>query len=314
MQMIGLIVPAGFELSSFAPLTVFEAANAVLGERRYITRLLSESGGPQRGALGVEVITQPLGEPTYDTLIVAGTSLMTVASVREAELLQAACHGVRRIASIRLGAFMLAEAGLLDGRRATTHWAFVEELQRRFPAITVEIDSIFVEDGPIWTSAGMTAGVDPAVGMLERDIGVEATLDVARQLVVGQRRQARDPQLPMTLALVPKSDRVQRALSHARANLRAALTVEELAEAACLSPRQFGRVFVEETGCSPARAIEKLRLEAAKLLISSGRLTIEAIAYETGFRDADRMRRAFHRAFGKGPGAVRRSAEHRIAI
>lgn len=314
MQLIGLFVPQDFEASAFAPLSVFQAANAVLGEDRYVTRLLSEHGGRVCGAFGVELMTQPIGVPAFDTLIVAGAGLVEPGNASVTEFLNAAVARVRRIVCIRLGAFALAEAGLLDGRRATTHWAFTDELQRRYPAVRVEHDSIFVEDGAVWTSAGMTAGVDLAMGLIERDIGTEATREVGRHLVVGQRRYGRNQQRPETIANEPRSDRVQMALSHARANLRSALTVDELADAARLSPRQFSRVFGEETGCSPARAVERIRLDAARLLVSQGRLAIDTIANETGFGDPERMRRAFQRAFGQSPRAMRRLADPRVNI
>ena len=314
MQLVGLVVPPDFEVNSFAPLSVLEAANLVLGERRYVMRILSEDGGALPGSLGIEVITQPLGSPDYDTVMVAGGSFAAPTGGRTVAFLRAASCQTRRIAAIRLGAFALADAGLLDGRRATTHWAFVDRLSHGFPEVTVEGDSLFVEDGPIWTSAGMTAGVDLALSMIERDIGVDAAFEVARMLVLGERRHARHRQRSETMRLAPKSDRVQRALEHARANLRSALTVEELASAAHLSPRQFGRVFLEETGYSPARAVEMLRLEAARLLVSQGRLAFETIAAETGFGDAGRMRRAFARAFGQSPGDLRRTAGPRVNI
>jgi transcriptional regulator GlxA family with amidase domain len=313
MQLIGLIVPAEFEVSSFAPLSVFESANAVLGERRYLTRLLSSMGGPISGSFGIEVMTHPLGEPVCDTLFVAGTGSAATDGDASDFLLQA-CDSARRVAAARRGTFALAELGLLDGRRATAHWEFAEEFKARFPKVQFEDDSIFVEDGAIWTSAGMTAGVDLAMQLLERDIGAAATLEVTSQMVVGERRYARHQQRPASNALQPKTDRIQMALAHARANLRSALTVEDMADAACLSPRQFTRLFGEETGCSPARAVETLRLEAARLLVSQGRLAIDTIADQTGFGDAERMRRAFQRAYGQSPRAMRQLAQVHVNI
>jgi transcriptional regulator GlxA family with amidase domain len=218
----------------------------------------------------------------------------------------------RRIASICIGAFTLAQAGLLDGRRATTHWLYGRELQSRFPKIRVEIDRIFIADGPVWTSAGMTAGIDLALGLVERDVGPEAARVVAKALVVHHRRAGGQSQHSALLELDAKSDRVQEALVFARRNLHEPLSVERLAEAARLSPRQFSRVFRIETGQSPARAIENLRLEAARLALEQGRRPIEAIAKETGFGDRERMRRAFLRAFGQTPQAVR-NASHPLA-
>ncbi len=314
MQLVGLLIPADFEVSAFAALSVFEAANAVLGEERYITRVLSEEGGSIGGAFGVEMTTHAIAAPEFDTLLVAGAGTVTATSPRVIAFLRQAAHASRRVAAIRLGTFALAEAGLLDGRRATTHWAFADELKQGFPKVIVEDDSIFVEHGAIWTSAGMSASVDLAMALIERDIGADAARAVASQLVIGQRRYGRQQQRPETIALEPKSDRVQMALAHARANLRAPLTVEELADAAHLSPRQFSRVFSEETGFSPARAVEKLRLDAARLLVSQGRLAIDLIARETGFGDPERMRRAFQRAFGQSPREVRHAANPQVGF
>ena len=206
----------------------------------------------------------------------------------------------------------MAEAGLLDGRRATTHWAYAQELQQRFSKVKVEMDRIFVADGPIWTSAGMTAGIDLALGLVERDMGQDIARATARTMVVHHRRAGGQSQHSAMLELDAKSDRVQTALAYARKNLREPLTVEELAEAACLSPRQFGRVFKAETGQSPAKAIENLRLEAARFMLEQGRLPIEEIAREAGFGDRERMRRSFLRTFGQTPQAVR-NASHPLA-
>lgn len=204
------------------------------------------------------------------------------------------------------GAFVLAQAGLLDGRRATTHWFYARRLQREYPRVKVDEDRIFVADGPIWTSAGMSAGIDLALAMVEADLGAEMARAVARKLVLTQRRAGGQSQYSALLELDAKSDRVQTALAYAKANLKAELSVEELARAAHLSPRQFSRVFRQETGQSPAKAVEHLRLEAAQDMMQSGRHATEVVARETGFGDRDRMRKAFLRAFGQSPQAMRR--------
>jgi len=229
-------------------------------------------------------------------------------SPRTVALLRDALSSTRRISSICIAAFTLAEAGILDGRRATTHWSYAEELGRRFPKITVEMDRIFIADGPVWTSAGMTAGIDLALGLIERDLGKQAAQRTARVLVVHHRRAGGQSQHSAMLQLDAKSDRVQIALAFAKQNLREPLTVEQLAEAARLSPRQFSRVFRTETGLSPAKAIENLRLEAARFMLEQGRLPIEEIARETGFGDRERMRRSFVRTFGESPRALRNAA------
>jgi transcriptional regulator GlxA family with amidase domain len=214
----------------------------------------------------------------------------------------------RRVASICTGAFILAEAGLLDGRRATTHWFYARDLQAQYPEVRMEEDRIFIADGPIWTSAGMSAGIDLALAMVEQDLGAEVARAVARKLVVYHRRAGGQSQFSALLELEPKSDRIQSALAFARRHLDKPLSVKDLAEAAHLSPRQFSRAFRSETGQSPAKAIEHLRLEAARLMMEQSRHPIEVVAQQTGFADRDRMRRAFLRAFGQPPQVIRRNA------
>jgi transcriptional regulator GlxA family with amidase domain len=219
----------------------------------------------------------------------------------------AAARDTRRVASICTGAFILAEAGLLDGRRATTHWSLAAELAQRFPKIKVEGDRIFITDGHIWTSAGMSACIDLALSMVEKDLGSDIARSVARKLVLYHRRAGGQSQHSALLELHPKSDRIQAAINYARQHLGKPLSVEELAGAAHLSSRQFSRAFRAETGQSPAKAIENLRLEAARLMLEQGRHSIDLIARETGFSDRHRMRRAFLRAFGQPPQMIRRS-------
>jgi transcriptional regulator GlxA family with amidase domain len=214
----------------------------------------------------------------------------------------------RRIAAVCTGAFVLAEAGLLDGRRATTHWMYARELQRTYPKVQMDEDRIFINHGPIWTSAGMTAGVDLGLALIENDLGPELTKTVARKLVVYHRRSGGQSQFSTLLELAPKSDRIQAALAYARDNLHKRLTVVDLAEAAHLSPRQFSRAFHAETGQSPAKAIEHLRVEGARNLLEQSRHPIEVVARQTGFSDRDHMRRAFLRAFGQPPQVLRRNA------
>src|SRR5260221_868760 len=185
---------------------------------------------------------------------------------------------------------------------------FAEELRRRYPKATVEVDRIFIADGPIWTSAGMTAGLDLALSLVERDLGAEGAREAARVLVLHHRRAGGQSQHSTLLDLDAKSDRVQNALQYARRNLGRPLSVEELADAACLSPRQFSRVFRAETGLSPAKAIENLRLEAARLMLEQGHLPIETVAIQAGFGDRERMRRSFTRAFGQTPQAIRNTS------
>ncbi len=312
MQRIGFVVSPGFRMMSFAVASVFEFANVEMSEPVYDVHLLSETGGSVRTSIGVSVATEPFDDTNFDTLIVGrGTQPPTPGLI---EFVRRAPGRCRRVAATCLGAFVLAEAGLLDGRRATTHWHRARDLQARFPKVKVEEDRIFIIDGSVWTSAGMTAGIDLALAMVEQDLGADVARAVARQLVVYHRRTGGQSQFSALLELEPKSDRIQSALAYAKRNLHTQLTVGQLAEAARLSPRQFSRVFRAETGQSPAKAVENLRLEAARLMMEQSRHPIEAIARLTGFADRDRMRRAFLRTFGQPPQAIRRNARAEATI
>jgi transcriptional regulator GlxA family with amidase domain len=294
---------------SLTPLSVFEIANQTAGQDLYEIHLLSEQGGNVSNPFGMDVSTQRLGEKDFDTIFVGSALRISAATPLTLNFLRLATGRCRRIASSCAGVFTLAESGVLDGRRVTTHWSFSLELQQRYPNIKVERDRLFVADGPFWTSAGMTAGIDLALGFVERDAGAELAKQTAKALVVHHRRSGGQSQHSAMLELDPKSDRVLETLTFARKHLREDLTVERLAEVARLSTRQFSRIFRIETGCSPARAIEKLRLEAAWLMLEQGRLPVEEIANASGFGDRERMRRSFLRVFGQTPQALRH-AQH----
>jgi transcriptional regulator GlxA family with amidase domain len=218
--------------------------------------------------------------------------------------------GVRasRVASVCTGAFLLAETGLLDGLRATTHWRYAALLQSCFPRIRVEGDSIYIVDGRIWTSAGIASGIDLALGMIEKDMGAEIARAVSRLLVVPYRRPGGQSQFSAMSQMEPESDRIRIALNFAREHLAEALPVERLADAARLSLRQFGRAFRRETGETPAKAVERLRVEAARLRLQGGSEPIEQIALAVGFTDPERMRRAFIKLHGHPPQAIRRES------
>ena len=308
MLRIGFVLVPGFQLMSLAAASAFEFANLAARERLYEIEILSETGGAVSNSFGVPIDTRPVALGLHDTLIFGTRVALEPPAARLVDFARAAARDSRRVASICLGAFTLAEAGLLDGRRATTHWLAARELRARHPGVIVEEDRIFVIDGPIWTSAGMTAGIDLALGMVEKDFGAELARAVARRLVLYHRRSGGQSQHSALLELNPKSDRIQNALAYARSNLKAQLTVEDLADAARLSPRQFSRAFRTETGQTPAKAVENLRLEAARLMLEQSRHPVDVIAAETGFADRERMRRAFVRAFGQPPLAIRRGA------
>lgn len=306
MRQIGFILEDGFQVMGMAALSAFEFVNVELDTEAYRLTVMSETGGPVRSSLGVRVETAPLTD-FPDTLMVVGELTPKPSSPGLRTYIAEAGRQSRRVAGVCTGAFLLAEAGLLDGRAATTHWAHAQTLQQRYPRIKVDDDRIFVADGNVWTSAGMSAAIDLTLALIEDDHGAELSRKIARKLVVYHRRPGGQSQFSALLELEPRSDRVRRALVYAKEHLRNPLSVEELAEAAHLSPRQFSRVFRDETGQSPAKAVERLRLEAAKVMMEEGRHPMDVVARETGFADRDRMRRAFLRFFGQPPQSLRRS-------
>ena len=308
---VGFVVyPAFHILDLTGPIAVFEAPARGAFSVPYRLQLLSADGGIVESSSGVALMTERFAETSFDTLVVVGGAGTHAAMASQPLLafVQAAAATSRRVASICSGAGILAAAGLLDGRRATTHWAFAADLQTRYPRIRVEVERIFIQDGPIWTSAGVTAGIDLALALLEEDLGREVSQNKARELVVYHRRPGGQSQFSTLLELDPSSDRIRNALSYAREHLHETLSVERLAEVACLSPRQFGRAFAAETGQTPAKAIERLRVEAARARLESSADSIEEVAASVGFSDPERMRRAFIRMFGQPPQAIRRGA------
>ena len=314
MIKIGLLVQPGFQVLSLACMSVFEMANYTAEEELYEIRIVSEEGGPVRSSVGATVETAPFVRARFDTLIVVGIPQPAPSSPGIVSYVGKSLDRFRRVTSICTGAFILGEAGLLDGRRATTHWKYARDLARLYPNAQVEEDRIFIIDDGVWTSAGMTAGIDLALGMVEKDFGLDLAREVARKMVVYHRRAGGQSQHSALLDMDAKSDRIQSALAYAKRNLRKPLSVEDLAEVAHLSPRQFSRAFRAETGKSPAKAVEHLRLEAARVMIEQSHHPIDVVATETGFADRERMRRAFLRAFGQPPQVLRRMARMETVV
>jgi transcriptional regulator GlxA family with amidase domain len=306
MPRITFVIYPGYSAMALATVSVFETANMVAGETVYDLRFVAETGGAVSTSSGLRLECEPFSDEAGDTLVIGGATFLQPSTPAMIDFVRAGARIYRRVAAICTGAFVLAEAGLLDGRRATTHWLHARELQKRFPSAKVDEDRIFVNDGPIWTSAGMAAGVDLALALVENDFGAQLAKSVARKLVLYHRRGGGQSQFSTLLELAPKSDRIQMALTFARENLHTPLTVPQLAEAAHLSPRQFSRAFRAETGQSPAKAIENLRVETARALMEESRHPIDVVARQTGFSNRDQMRRAFLRAFGQPPQVLRR--------
>lgn len=212
----------------------------------------------------------------------------------------------RRVCSVCTGAYVLAAAGLLDGRRATTHWCQAARLQERFPAVRVEADRIHVRDGMIWTSAGISAGIDLALALIAEDLGEGVARRVAQEMVVYYRRPGGQSQFSALAEFGGDATAFSPLLGWMRENLAQRLTVDELADRMAMSPRNFSRAFTRAMGLSPARAVVRLRLEAARERVENSKEPIERIAATCGFLDPERMRRAFVSAFGQPPQALRR--------
>jgi transcriptional regulator GlxA family with amidase domain len=299
---IGFVLSRGFSPLGLSASSVFQAANELLGHDYYRVQFVSNSGQPICGDGDVLVATQRPETQAYDTLFVIGPADLPLTYASEdVTFLQKAARRSRRMVASGTAAFPFAEAGILDGFRATTHWSFTDEFRARYPEVLLDDDCIYVSDRNMWTSAGMTADVDVALALVEEDLGAPLARDIARKLVVYYRRPAGHPQASFLVNAEPRTGRIKRVLAYARANLQKALSVEELADIAHLSPRQFSRLFRDETGQSPARAIEAMRVELAKAILKGREMPVDSVARYVGFNDRSRMRRAFARSFGISP-------------
>lgn len=308
MHTVGFVVFPQFQVMGLSSVSVFEVANQLLGAPDYELTLLSETGGVIRTTSGFQLDTEPFGHRLFNTVIIGAGLTVNPSTPGLLDFIRFSATQSRRVASLCLGTFVLAEAGVLAGRHATTHWKQARELQASYPDIKVEEDRIYVVDGNIWTGAGMAASIDLALALVEKDHGIELAQAVARMLVVHHRRAGGQSQFSALLDLKPKSDRIQKAIAFASAHLQHALSVEELAEVVGMSARNFSRTFHAETGRSPAKAVEAIRVEAARMMMERGRHSMDVIARETGFTDRERMRRAFLRTLGQPPQIVRRAA------
>lgn len=309
MHRIGFFLYPGHQILDFAgPFGAFETASRIAGRPLYALEVLSRAGGKVRGSGGAMIESRATKGVALDTLIVAGGDIAPMRAPGEVAAVRALAAKVARVASVCTGAFLLAQAGLLAGRRATTHWRVAHLLQQEYPAVRVEADHIFIADRGVWTSAGITAGIDLALALIEIDHGVEIARGVARELVVYHRRSGGQSQFSPLSQMEPATDRIRLALAFARDHLPEPLGVERLAEAVHLSPRQFSRAFRRETGETPARAVERLRVEAARLRLRESAEPVEQIARSVGFTDPERMRRAFVKLHGVPPQAIRRTA------
>jgi transcriptional regulator GlxA family with amidase domain len=306
---IGFFIFPGYQMLDLSgPLCVFQIANRIAGDNPYRLQILSSGGGRVLNSLCLSLETKAAGRRELDTLIVVGGEITKALEVREVTAVRTQAKHARRIASVCTGAFVLAQANLLNGKRATTHWRFAPRLQRDYPSTRVDSDAIFIQDGNTWTSAGIAAGIDLALALIQHDLGLELSRAVAREMVVYHRRPGGQSQFSALSQLASESDRMQLTLTFIRDHLSEELPMERLAEAARLSLRQFGRVFKKETGETPGKAVERVRAEVARSRIETTTESIEVIAATVGFHDPERMRRAFLRIYGHPPQAIRRNA------
>jgi transcriptional regulator GlxA family with amidase domain len=293
------------------PWEVFSMANRIAGGDAYDIEIVAPRPDPIRTGSGLGIVpdrTTAAVRGALDTLLVAGGEGV-LAAIEDEPLVRwvkRTAGRSRRVASVCTGAFMLARAGLLDGRRAATHWASAAELARLHPSVEVDPEAIYVKDGDVWTSAGVTAGMDLALGLVEEDLGRRTALEVARWLVVFVKRPGGQSQFSSHLrAQVAERAPLRDLQEWMTANLAADLSVGALAARACMSERNFARTFGREVGMTPAAYVEALRVDHARLRLESSGQKLEAVAHDCGFGTVETMRRAFHRRLGVGPAGYR---------
>lgn len=283
----------------------------VFAEAGYPCTVVAPEAGPVRSDLGLSIVADSSLAATdprsVDLLVVAGGGIHTARQNRElVDWISAAAKAARRVASVCTGTFLLAEAGVLDGRRATTHWSWASRLAEQYPAIKVDADPIYVKDGRVWTSAGVTAGMDLALAMVEADLGRVAALEVARTLVLYLRRPGSQSQFSVPLwSSQPDSDVIRRVVDAVHAKPGDRHSIEDLAALAGLSPRHFQRRFTQEVGMPPAGYVERVRIEAAQQALAETELTLDTIARRYGFGTGETLRRSFHRLIGIAPSDYR---------
>lgn len=306
---LAMVIYPGFQiLDAAGPIAAFEIAERFVPDA-YAMDILAPGGGDVPSSSGVTFGAEPLNAGAYDTIMVVGGDGARRDGLRAVvDWLREAGPRARRVTSVCSGSWLMAEAGLLDGRRATTHWSGTEEFRRRYPRVRLEADRIFIRDDNVWTSAGITAGIDLALALVEDDLGAKVAKRTAQQLVVHQRRPGGQSQFSALLDSGGVNGRFAELMDWARERLSERLSVERLAEQAAMSPRHFARAFAAETGMTPAKAVERLRLEQARERVEGTREPIDRVAEGAGFGDPERMRRAFLRAFGQPPQALRRAA------
>jgi len=308
MRTIAVLIYPDFQLLDAAgPIAAFEIAERYK-PGSFALRVIAAEPGQVMSSSGVSMLAGPLGRPSaIDTLVVAGGDGSRTAALcpRTRHFIQVCAGKARRTTSVCSGTYLLAAAGLLDGKRATTHWSRTADFIRRFPLVQLDPDCIFVKQGRIWTSAGITAGIDLSLALIEEDIGESIARRTAQQLVVYYRRPGGQSQFSALLDMERANGRFSTLLDYIRSNLNQRHSVADLAERTCMSPRQFFRAFHAETTVTPAKAVERLRTEAARGALASSNRSVQEVARSFGFGTAERMRRSFLRIFGAPPSALK---------
>jgi len=309
-RVLVLAVEDAEALDIVGPVQVLFAAGQVSSDVAYDVQVVAPGGGRVNLESGLALYAEALPDPPprLDTLLIAGGpgARAAVEDPNVVAWVAAASARAVRTASVCTGAFLLAEAGLLAGRQATTHWGYCDSLAQRYPDVDIDADALYIRDGQVWTSAGITAGIDMTLALVEEDAGRRVALEVARELVVFLKRPGGQSQFSRALAVQQASQPALRDLqAWIAANLDADLTVAALATRVHLTERSFTRAFRREIGQTPAAYVESLRVERARMLLEDGAESLEAVARTTGFRSAEVLRRAFHRRVGVSPAGYR---------
>lgn len=292
------------------PIAAFEMANRFM-PKTYELVLVSQEGGAIASSSGITVFTTPFisiqQEEVIDTVvIVGGEGVINAAAESEITAFIVKLEKtVRRVVSICSGAYVLAAAGLLKGRQVTTHWGRSVDFKKRYPEVNLDADRIYVKDEHIWTSAGISAGIDLTLALITEDLGEKIACQVAHQLVVYYQRPGGQSQYSELLEMAVGNGQFSDLFNYIRNNLDKPLMVEDLAYQMCMSPRHFSRCFTSEVGITPAKAVERIRVEAAILALKGDHSSVQTIARQCGFLNAERMRRAFIRLKGIPPSMVR---------
>jgi transcriptional regulator GlxA family with amidase domain len=304
-----LAFPSVQLLDVTGPLQAFATANDQVtqagGTAPYDLRVVAKGGQGVTASAGLAITAAPLPRPgsAVDTLMIAGGPGVQAATADPVlvDWVRQRAAKARRVASVCTGAFLLAESGALDGRRAATHWSVCKEFAQRYPAVRVEPDPIFVRDGSVWTSAGVTAGIDLALALIEQDLGRTVALAVARYLVVFLKRPGGQAQFSTALSLQSVEDQFGVLHDWINKHLADDISLPMLADQAGMSERSFSRHYAEATGLTPARAVERLRVEAARRMLSESRLPVKRISQRCGFGSEETMRRSFLRVLSATP-------------